>query len=205
MLIQEKVSIDLEIKSLSDLHKLKAWEEGSNLKANRSELARQLGIDRRTVDKYINGFVKSGKRESKSQFDKHYDKMLEMLTEGIQKFTYKRILWQYMVDNEGMTGAYSTFRNYVKKNPELQEFFDKTASIKTPAPMRFETDAGKQAQVDWKEKISFILNTGEEVLINVFVFLLSFSRFRVYRLSLTMTRDVLCHYLNDSFEVIGGV
>ena len=205
MVIQEKITTNLEIKSLADLRKLKAWEDGSKLKANRSELGRQLGVDRRTIEKYINGYKKPVTRKTGSQFDKHYDTIIEMLEGGIQKFTYKRILWQYMIDNHEMVGAYSSFRKYIKKKPELQAFFNKTKTVQTASAMRFETDAGKQAQVDWKEKVPFILDTGEQVLINIFVFLLSFSRFRIYRLSLSMTRDILCHYLNDSFEVIGGV
>lgn len=33
------------------------------LKINKSYIARELGIDRRTVDKYINGFTKSKHRK----------------------------------------------------------------------------------------------------------------------------------------------
>jgi len=39
---------------------------------------------------------------------------------------------------------------------------------------------GKQAQLDWKESIPFILSSGETIDVNVFVILLSYSRFRVY-------------------------
>lgn len=57
--------------------------------------------------------------------------------------------------------------------------------------MRYETEKGKQAQLDWKENIEFILTTGEVISINVFVLILSYSRFRVYKLSLDKTQDVL--------------
>ena len=71
--------------------------------------------------------------------------------------------------------------------------------------MRYETGKGHQAQLDWKENIEFVLSTGEIVNINIFVIILSYSRFRVYRLSLDKTQDILFSFLNESFEIFGGV
>lgn len=44
---------DLEINSLEDLHKLKPIMEATNLKVNKSQIARELNIDRRTEEGYI--------------------------------------------------------------------------------------------------------------------------------------------------------
>lgn len=71
--------------------------------------------------------------------------------------------------------------------------------------MRYETAPGQQAQLDWKESIKFTLDTGEIITIHILVLLLGFSRFRIYRVSLTKTRDVLIHLLSESFELLGGV
>lgn len=71
--------------------------------------------------------------------------------------------------------------------------------------MRFESSPGQQAQLDWKESISFQLKNGEMIIINILVLLLSYSRYRIYHLSLPKTRDVLCHLLDQSFQQIGGV
>lgn len=35
--------------------------------------------------------------------------------------------------------------------------------------------------------------------------ILSYSRYRIYRLSLTKTQDILFHYLDESFSIFGGV
>ncbi len=53
--------------------------------------------------------------------------------------------------------------------------------------------------------MEFLLNNGETVIVNVFVLLLSYSRFRVYRLSISKTQDVLFNFLDGAFEVLGGV
>jgi transposase len=205
MLIQENITTDLKIESLGDLSKLKEFEGGSNLKINKSEIARKLGVDRRTVGKYIEGYEKPKSRKSKSQFDEYYDIIKELLENEDQIFAYKRVLWQYMKDNHEMLGAASSFRRYISQHKEFQDYFTKKASVKSATPMRYETEVGKQAQVDWKESITFKLDTGAMVILNIFVFLLSFSRFRIYRVSLAKTREVLCHLLTDSFETIGGV
>ena len=77
--------------------------------------------------------------------------------------------------------------------------------IKKKSHLRFETPLGKQAQLDWKESIKFLLKSGEWIDINIFVLLLSTSRFRVYRLSLSKTQDILCSFIDDAFETFGGV
>ena len=64
---------------------------------------------------------------------------------------------------------------------------------------------GKQAQLDWKESIPFILSSGETIDVNIFVLLLSYSRFRIYKVSLSKTQDILFSFLDDAFETFGGV
>ncbi|MBZ4684054.1 MAG: hypothetical protein PWP46_1773 [Fusobacteriaceae bacterium] len=71
--------------------------------------------------------------------------------------------------------------------------------------MRFETGIGQQAQIDWKENMNFELKNGEKININIFVLVLSYSRFKIYRLSLSKSQDILFSFLSDAFEKIGGV
>ena len=87
-----------------------------------------------------------------------------------------------------MSGASSSFRRYISSIDEFNQYFKekKCTSVKTPAPSRFETSPGEQAQLDWKESIEFILSTGETVTINIFALILSYLRYRIYRLSLCM-------------------
>ncbi len=50
------INTDFEVTTLTDLPKLKIVMENLNMKINKSEIARHMGVDRRTVDKYLNGF-----------------------------------------------------------------------------------------------------------------------------------------------------
>lgn len=54
MYISINVETDFKIKSLEDLPKLKQLMEHLKMKINKSQLARDLDVDRRTIDKYLN-------------------------------------------------------------------------------------------------------------------------------------------------------
>ena len=208
MIYTQKINIDFQVKSLEDLPKLKPFLEDSTLKVNISQIARELGKDRRTVDKYLNGYEKPTTRHKGSPIDAYYDIIKELLSdENQQIFYYKRVLWQFLKDNHQLNCAQSSFRRYISHHPEFQSYFDrkrKNYSHKN-SHMRFETALGQQGQLDWKESIHFILKSGEAVDINIFVLILSASRFRAYRLSLTKSQDVLFSFIDDAFETFGGV
>lgn len=53
--------------------------------------------------------------------------------------------------------------------------------------------------------MSFTLKNGEIIKINILAVLLSYSRFRVYRLSISKSRETLMSLLDQSFEILGGV
>ncbi len=211
MIFECSVNTNLEINNLMDLHKLKPFID-NGMKVNYSRLAREFDVDRRTIKKYCLGFTKKAKRSRHSKMDAYYDIIYDLLydkenNDKKKVFEYKRVLWQYLKDNYDMNIPQSSFRRYISSKDEFQSYFNakKKNAIKAKTPMRFETLPAKQAQLDWKENFEFVLNTGESIIINVFVFILSFSRYRIYRLSLTKTQDVLFHFLTESFEAINGV
>lgn len=208
MIIKVNVNSEIKVNSLVDLHKLKVIMEVNNLKVNKSQIARELGVDARTVGKYLNGYVKPTTRNRKSPIDDFKPIIQSLLSEeSIQVFYYKRVLWQYLKDNHGLDCAQSSFRRYISNNVEFNDYFKrrKKGYISNKSTMRFETDKGQQAQLDWKENIDFVLSTVEVININIFVLILSYSRFRIYRLSLEKTQDILFPFLNESFETFGGV
>lgn len=208
MIIKVNVNSEIKVNSLVDLHKLKVIMEVNNLKVNKSQIARELGVDARTVGKYLNGYVKPTTRNRKSPIDDFKPIIQSLLSEeSIQVFYYKRVLWQYLKDNHGLDCAQSSFRRYISNNVEFNDYFKrrKKGYISNKSTMRFETDKGQQAQLDWKENIDFVLSTGEVININIFVLILSYSRFRIYKLSLEKTQDILFSFLNESFETFGGV
>ena len=84
------------------------------MKINKSQIARELEVDRRTVDKYINGYTKPETRNCDDCITPFYDIIAELLSDKSQQvFYYRKVLWQYLVDNHGFTGVYCNFCHYL--------------------------------------------------------------------------------------------
>jgi len=207
MHIQLNINTDVEINCLTDLPKLKVLLESSNMKINKSQLARELGVDRRTVGKYLDGYTRKNTRNKASKIDRFYDTIRSLLSdESPQIFYYKRVLWQYLKDNHGLDCSLSNFRAYISKRTEFQHYFDsKKGRNSNKEVIRFETPPAEQGQLDWKENIKYITKDGEVLYVNVLVLLLSYSRFRVFLLSISKSQSILLSFLTECFETIGGV
>lgn len=208
MYIQLNVETIFELKSLADLAGYKQIMEHLKMKINKSKLARDMGVDRRTIDKYLNGFVPKKKRNKPSKIDEFYPVIASLLSEDSkQVFYYRRNLWQYLKDNHGLVCGQSTFRTYIANTPEFQAYFDKDERIPSMrnSGIRFETRPGKQAQLDWKESVLYETKDGEQVEINVAVLVLSHSRMRFFYMSISKSQAVLFSFLTETFEKMGGV
>ena len=64
MIITNNIILNLKINSAEDLYKLKPLEENSSINMNKNQITIELSVDRRTVDKYLNGFPKNKKRKN---------------------------------------------------------------------------------------------------------------------------------------------
>jgi hypothetical protein len=147
MHVQLDVTTEIEIRCVTDLPKLKLLMENLNMKINKSKLARELNVDRRTIDKYLNGYVPHGKRKRNSKIDDYYNVITLLLSkDSKQFFYYKRVLWQYLKDNHGLECSQSNFRAYISNRPEFQAYFTegkRTQPVKSivrfePAPGVFD-------------------------------------------------------------------
>ncbi|MGG0716223.1 IS21 family transposase [Robertmurraya massiliosenegalensis] len=207
MHMQINVNSSIEINSLVDLPKFKLLMESLKMKINKSQLARDMGVDRRTVEKYLQGYEPKSSRNRRSKIDKYYEVIALLLSEeSNQKFYYKRVLWQYLKDNHGLDCGQSSFRRYLSSKPEFQRHFETEKRKKlTSEVIRFETPPAEQAQLDWKENIQYITKDGEILYVNVCVLLLAHSRFRTFNLSISKSQSILLSFLTESFEVFGGV
>ena len=132
MILKNRIITNIKIESVNDLYKLKPFLEDGTLKINKSQIARELEVDRRTVDKYINGYTKPETRNCNDCITPFYDIIAELLSDRNQQvFYYRKVLWQYLVDNHGFTGVGSlTPQNPLR--PVMVLFFCKFSFFSRP-------------------------------------------------------------------------
>lgn len=159
-------------------------------------IARKLGISRNTVKKYIerpeSSFTPSEKRCRKSVLDP-YHKMIEAWLEEDEHYTgtwiYDRLV------NQGYSGSYETVKRKVGR---LKKQRQKIAYV------RFETNPGHQAQVDFGE-FQVQLPNGDTRKLYLFSMILGYSRKMYTEL---VERCDMPHFLDShihSFEYFGGI
>lgn len=166
-----------------------------NIKPNYSELSRIYKLDRRTIEKYNNGYCRENiKIIRKSKLDNLKDEIKEKLE--LSGITVTGLYQYFSKDND--IGTYSNFYKYIKKHKLKPQKNNK-------AHLRFETDKGKQLQFDWKEDIKMISKNGEIFEFNILTSTLGASRLHVFIYSKFKTRIDVQRSLIKTFEYIGGL
>lgn len=190
MIYTTNISTEIILKSVQDLYKLKILIEVNNLdKPNFSAIARELGVDRRTVKKYYDGNIKKDRKPKKSKIDDFYDTISTLLSaETKQIFYYKSHLYRYLVREKGLNCSRSDFNYYILKHENFAEYFKPK---KKRNAVKSETPFGKQAQFDWKEDLKFSFRNGEEFIFNVGSLILSASRFKYWAVCPTKSQTYL--------------
>lgn len=80
----------------------------------------------------------------------------------------------YFIQLKGYQGSYTTVKRYARLIRE---------SCKHKATIRIETTPGLSAQVDWKENLKLISRNGEVFTINIFLYILGYSRMKYLQLT----------------------
>lgn len=198
------INTSLKVEHLEDLPKLKIFLEVNELnKPNFSKLARELGVDRRTVKKHYEGFQPKKIRNKKSKIDDYYKIISKLLSNKSPcEFTYKNHLYRFLKREYGVNFSRSNFNYYILKHEEFANYFKPKGNNKA---IKTETAFGKQAQFDWKEKVNFEFKNGEKIIINIASLVLSASRFKIWRIYLSVDQSSILDFLTRTFELIGGV
>ena len=162
-----------------------------------SEIARQTGRDRKTIRKAVKGSLQAAKRKTRRSPKRErklspYEGYLKArMGEGV--YNTRKLLRE--LRERGYTGGLTQLIVYVQPyRPKHDE----------PAVMRFETEPGQQAQVDWGS-FGDIDYEGRQRKLYVFVMTLCWSRAMYVEFTVSGTTDwfIRCH--QHAFEYFGGV
>lgn len=164
-----------------------------DIKPNYAELAKQYGCDYRTVKKYFESSAEDLKLiQPKPSILDPYKTIVEdklnipCSATAIYKFIQKK----------GYKGSYSVVKRYCNKY-KVEQY--------QKATIRFETNPGLQAQVDWKETKILTNKNGEMFEINIFLIILGYSRLKYIELTVDRKQSTVFQCLVNSFKFFGGV
>lgn len=158
------------------------------------EIARKLGIHRNTVKKYI-----TQKKHPQYNQNRRRESILapyhQMIRDWLDKDDYKAT-WIYdRVKDLGYTGGYDTVRRFVQDEKEKKSQL---------AYIRFETEPGYQAQMDWAN-FKVINSDGTSFFVYLFLLVLGFSRamFGCFVDQCSFQAFLNCHI--QAFHYLGGI
>ncbi len=193
------------LKSIEDIRMLSsAYLKGVIMKPNITKLSKAIGADRKTVRKALNGFIPAKTKSRGKYLDDFKNIMIDLLNDEYKDFEYIQHLYNFMKRENGIECSYSTFRRYISMDDELSKLFHKSKKGDV-FTRRFETESGKQAQFDLKEKVPIIDTLGNKTTIHVATLTLGFSRFNVRKIVPDTSYETVVSFLASAFEEIGGV
>ena len=159
-----------------------------------SAIARQMGIDRKTVRNALKGPVPpvAAALESAPSVLDPYKNFLRGRLE-VADFTAQRLYQD--VQAQGYRGGYNLVKRFVAPL---------RAERHRQAEVRFETVPGQQAQVDWSS-FGLMVVDGVRKALSCFSMILGFSRYQYieFTLSRNLASFLTCHV--HAFEFFGGV
>jgi transposase len=197
------------------------WHAGRS----QSEIAASLGVDRKTVKKYVSPALAAGvspgdRARPKSEweqlvrgwfpgladtrlrqitwpeFDRHRDLIAELLAAGVTKAT----IWQRLRDEHGVVASAASLKRWIAATLPEQGVRERVTVLREDPP------AGAEAQIDygflgsWTDPVG-----GRRRRVWAFVMLLSFSRHVFVRPVLTMDQHAWTAAHVAGFEFFGGV
>lgn len=169
-----------------------------DIKSNYAAIARQYGVDPRTVKAaYLRALNGQGpnynyqRHQRPSKLDEYRDIIESKYAAGCSA----RSIFDFIVE-KGFTGKYTIVKDYCRS-------FRKSQVKK--ATIRVEHTIGLSAQVDWKEKVTMMDHNGVPHTFSIFLYVLPYSKFKFLKLTLDQKQDTLFKCLFEAFQATGGI
>ncbi len=165
-----------------------------DMKLNISQIARDQGVSWPTAKKIVLGNTSRKKREFKgtSKLESYKD----VIDYKLEMYQCSAVSIYDLISAKGYLGSKSLVTKYVKQKKE---------NLLNKATIRVETTPGLQGQVDWKESLTLTSKSGEKYTINIFLFILSYSKLKYIELTIDRCQNTLFKCLINCFKYLEGV
>ena len=164
---------------------------------NKTELARRYDCDPRTVDRYLK--IQSGElipKPSSREYRSKLEDFKPIIINKVDVYGCTAMAVYKFIVQKGYTGKYSILSDFVR--------YHKQEEIKK-ATIRFETNPGLQAQVDWKEDMTLISRKGKVFKINIFLMVMGYSREKFIMVTTDRSQETLFRCMINAFRFYGGI
>ena len=167
------------------------YREGMSI----SEIARRTGHDRKTIRKIVQSSELKPPKKARPPRKRKIDPHIPYLLKRIEKGVYNARKLYHEIKKRGYAGKETQVRVFVQPHRQPRE---------SQATVRFETEPGEQAQVDWGS-FGYIKHRGKRRKLYVFIMTLGWSRamYMEFTTSMDMAHWLRCHV--HAFEYFGGV
>lgn len=164
-----------------------------DIKPNFAELAKAWGCDYRTAKKYF--YQDNNKPPIRKRIPSKLDPYKEIINEKLKLCCSYNSIYKF-IQKKGYKGKYTILRDYCSLYK-----LDETKK----ATIRFETNPGLQAQVDWKETMTLHYKNGEPITFNIFLIILGYSRLKYIELTLDRSQDTVFKSMIHAFQYFAGI
>lgn len=168
--------------------------EVKGIDINISAYARENNISWQTAKKRLAGNYSRKKRISKK--GTKLAPFFDIIEYKLMNYHCTATAIYHFIKEKGYTGSKSLVVKHVQglKNSLLRK-----------ATIRVESTPGLQGQVDWKESKKLVSKNGEEYVVNIFLYALSYSKYKYIELTVDRTQPTLFNCLIHAFQYCGGV
>jgi len=156
----------------------------------KARVAKRFGVSRQTVYNHLDT---EGKQEEKGKRESKLDKYKSYLEARLKDFDLPATVLIKEIQAKGYKGGITILKDYVRtiKKEKVKQITE-----------RFETEPGRQAQIDWGECRTVWID-GVRRKLYVFVFILGFSRMLFTKFTTSTKRPVMHQCLQEAFEQLG--
>jgi transposase len=159
----------------------------------KKKIARQLGLDRRTVRKYISRIVRGASEPRRTRVASKLDPFLDVIASKVAQGLSAVQIYQDLCGAAGFDACYETVKRAVRTlrrtEPEVY--------------CRMSFAPGEEAQIDFGD-VGMLLVDGQPRRVWLFAMTLCFSRYSYYELVLDQTVPTFLGVIRRGFEDFGG-
>ena len=162
------------------------------MKLNISEYARNNGVCWITAKKMANNVPRKKRNINKPSKLSDY---ADIIVNKLENYACSATSIYYFIKDKGYSGSKSLVTKYVQTLK---------VTLLKKATLRVETTPGLQGQIDWKESLILLSKDKTPYKVNVFLYILSYSKYKYIELTIDRIQTTLFRCMVNAFKYCGN-